>query len=822
MLDQTTKRRIDSARDILVGKIPDPKAQVEQITTALVYKFMDDMDKKSEEAGGKKSFFTGEFSQYAWSKLMDRKLSGEERLDLYVRAIANMPKNPHIPPLFRDILKEAFLPFRDARTLNLFLKKIDEFSYDHHENLGNAYEYLLSIMGSQGDAGQFRTPRHIIDFIVEAVAPQKNDTILDPACGTAGFLISAYKHILRTNEDKPLTPKDKKTLMKNLKGYDIAPDMVKLALMNMYLHKYPNPQIYEYDSLTDDIHWDEIFDVILANPPFMTPKGGITPHRKFSIAANRSEVLFVDYIAEHLSIRGRAGIIVPEGIIFQAANAYKRLRENLIENWGLYAVVSLPSGVFKPYSGVKTSILLLDRELAKSTAEMVFVQINHDGFDLGDQRREIDKNDLPDCLDALQRWKREQVIDEDNKFAFAVAKSKIAADGDYNLTGNRYRETVDYNNTKWQMVKLGDVCEIKPSKQKAKSQVNDNGLVSFVPMGDLGINKKIVVPKQKKKLKDVFGNYTYFRDDDVLLAKITPCFENGKLGIAKNLENGIGFGSTEFIVLRCSDEISNDYLYYLLLQEHFRDLGKKSMSGAAGQQRLDKDFVRNFSIPLPPLEVQEQIVAEIEGYQNVIDGARQVIDSWKPSFRIDPNWQMVALGEVCEVISGQSPKGKYYNENQDGMPFYQGKTEFQDMYIDEPQKWTTQITKIATKNDILMSVRAPVGPINFATQEICIGRGLASIRGNKEKINQRYLFYILRNKESSIQGNAGAKFASINRDDIQKIKIPLPPLEVQDCIVSEIEAERAAIQECKKLIASMEKKIKAKIGEVWGDAPSSL
>ena len=179
MLDQTTKRKLNSARDILVGKVPDPKAQVEQITTALIYKFMDDMDQEAKTLGGKAKFFAGDFQKYSWTKLLDNKLSGPERLDLYVQAVTNMPRNPHIPQLFRDIFKGAFLPYNDPRTLSLFLKEINDFTYEHSENLGNAFEYLLSILGSQGDAGQFRTPRHIIDFIVEVVDPQKNETVLE-------------------------------------------------------------------------------------------------------------------------------------------------------------------------------------------------------------------------------------------------------------------------------------------------------------------------------------------------------------------------------------------------------------------------------------------------------------------------------------------------------------------------------------------------------------------------------------------------------------------------------------------------------------------
>ena len=158
MLDAETKRRIDTARDILVGKVPDPKSQVEQITIALIYKFMDDMDAQSEELGGKRGFFADAFARYGWAKLMRGGLGGYEMLALYAEAIAKMPENPGIPPLFRNIFNNAFLPYRDPETLRAFLKVIDEFTYDHPERLGDAYEYLLSVLGSQGDAGQFRTP----------------------------------------------------------------------------------------------------------------------------------------------------------------------------------------------------------------------------------------------------------------------------------------------------------------------------------------------------------------------------------------------------------------------------------------------------------------------------------------------------------------------------------------------------------------------------------------------------------------------------------------------------------------------------------------
>ena len=256
MLDAETKRRIDTARDILVGKVPDPKSQVEQITIALIYKFMDDLDSESEELGGERQFFADGFARYGWSKLMHPGMGGHETLNLYAEAITRMPENPGIPPLFRDIFNNAYLPYRDPETLRAFLKIINEFSYDHSERLGDAFEYLLSVLGSQGDAGQFRTPRHIIDFIVAVVDPKKDDVVLDPACGTAGFLISSYKHILAANTDNggnsTLTPDERGRLADNFKGYDISPDMVRLSLVNMYLHGFVAPQISEYDTLTSD------------------------------------------------------------------------------------------------------------------------------------------------------------------------------------------------------------------------------------------------------------------------------------------------------------------------------------------------------------------------------------------------------------------------------------------------------------------------------------------------------------------------------------------------------------------------------------------
>ena len=666
MLDTDTKRRIDTARDILVGKVPDPKSQVEQITIALIYKFMDDMDAESEELGGKRKFFTGDYARYGWAKLMAPSLGGHEMLGLYGEGIATMPQNPGIPPLFRDIFKNAYLPYRDPETLKSFLKIIDEFSYDHSERLGDAFEYLLSVLGSQGDAGQFRTPRHIIDFMVEVIAPQKNETLLDPACGTAGFLISAYKHILRANTDakgrSTLTPDEKGRLAKNFKGYDISPDMVRLSLVNLYLHGFTDPHIYEYDTLTSEERWNEFADVILANPPFMSPKGGIKPHKRFSIQAKRSEVLFVDYMAEHLTPTGRAGIIVPEGIIFQSQTAYKDLRKMLVKN-SLIAVVSLPAGCFNPYSRVKTSILLLDKSLARQSKTIAFFKVENDGFGLGAQRRAIEKNDLPQVqteLAAYLQALRSKASTDTLALTtgLIVPKEKIAAIGDYNLSGERYREgaanlsTFPLVRLEEVFTKIGNGVNVTQVDETAKYRVSR---IQTIADGSVNLEKT-------KFTNDEVKAESFLQPGDILLSHINSFDHLGKTAIFLEPAIDVIHGINLIRLVPDAFRIDPRFAIRVFKTDRFIDTVKSFAQKAVNQASVKTSDLRAIQIPLPPLEIQKEIVAEIEGYQKVINGARAVLDHYRPHIPIHPDWPMVELGEATQVTSGYSFDSKDFSE----------------------------------------------------------------------------------------------------------------------------------------------------------------
>ena len=808
MLDTTTKRRIDTARDILVGKVPDPKSQVEQITIALIYKFMDDMDAESEELGGKRKFFTGDYARYGWAKLMAPSLGGHEMLGLYGEGIAKMPENPGIPALFRDIFKNAYLPYRDPETLKAFLKIIDEFSYDHSERLGDAFEYLLSVLGSQGDAGQFRTPRHIIDFMVEVLAPQKNETILDPACGTAGFLISAYKHILRANTDakghSTLTPDDKGRLAKNFKGYDISPDMVRLSLVNLYLHGFTDPHIFEYDTLTSEERWNEFADVILANPPFMSPKGGIKPHKRFSIQAKRSEVLFVDYMAEHLTPTGRAGIIVPEGIIFQSQGAYRELRKTLVENT-LVAVVSLPAGCFNPYSGVKTSILILDKTLAKAADTIAFFKVENDGFGLGAQRRAIEKNDLPQVqaelagyLQALRANASTETILALTSTAQIVPKEKIAANGDYNLSGERYREgVVQSTHFPWRTVE----SLVETVTPPAKIQKTAFGIAGRFPIID--------------QSQDAIAGWT--DDESALIRPTKPLVIFGDHTCAiKLVEAPFAQGADGIKILQTIESLEPRFLFHVLRARPLESDGY--------QRHYSK--LKEHQIPLPPLEVQKEIVAEIEGYQKVINGARAVLDHYRPHIPIHPDWPMVELGEACDVRDGTHDSPKYVLE---GYPLITSKN-LKNGFIDftEVNLITREDLDAINKRskvdagDILMPMIGTIGnPVVADDSREYAVKNVALIKFPKGcQMDNRFLKDVLDSAAMQDRFNrqaSGSTQKFIPLGFIRKLEIPLPPLATQQAIVAEIEAEQALVAANRELITRFEQKIQATLARIWGE-----
>lgn len=791
MLDQETKRRIDTARDILVGKLPNPQAQVEQITIAMIYKFMDDMDKEAMEFGGESTFFTGEFEKYSWSKIFDPKLGGFEMLALYGEAIVKLNQNPSIPQLFRDIFKNAFLPYRDPETLKMFLKIINEFHYDHSEKLGDAFEYLLSVLGSQGDAGQFRTPRHIIDFMVAIMQPKKEESICDPACGTAGFLISAYKHILNENTKKNkgdlLTPDDRKKLINNFVGYDISAEMVRLSLVNLYLHGFTTPKIYEYDTLTSEDRWGDYFDIILANPPFMTPKGGIRPHKKFAMQANRSEVLFVDYIMEHINpTTGRAAIIVPEGIIFQSATAYKALRKLLVDKNYLYGVVSLPAGIFQPYSGVKTSILLLDRNLAKKTNNVLFVKIENDGFGLGAQRRELSTSDLPDAINLITQYNSAirndnfSNLDLDNLplNSLVIDKTLIAGNGDYALSADRYIQITNSKQSKYELVELSEICELYQPQTISASEFKENG--TYKVFGANG----------------VIGYYDKYNHED---AEVLITCRGATCGTINLSEPKSWITGNAMVAKPIDGRLNKMFLYDLL-----KTTDLSSVITGAAQPQITRASLSPFKIPLPPVVIQEEIVNKIKALERIISGAKQVVENYKAQIDIKSEWEMVELGKIIKLSSGRGLtqqnmiEGEYPVYGGNGVNGYHNEYFIEDPII------------------VIGRVGAYCGSVHTTAPKAWVTDNGLYVTEYLIPINQDYLAQMLTQLELNRYAKVGGQ-PSISQTTVYERQIPLPSIDEQAEIITKLKHEQSLIHNNKELIQLFEQKIKDEINKLWSE-----
>ena len=598
----------------------------------------------------------------------------------------------------------------------------------------------------------------------------------------------------------------------------------------MYLHEFPEPHIHEYDTLTSEERWNEYADVILANPPFMSPKGGIRPHNRFSVKSSRSEVLFVDYMAEHLTPTGRAGIIVPEGVIFQSQNTHKRLRKILVENY-LVAVVSLPPGVFNPYSGVKTSILILDPALAKRADHIAFFKVENDGFDLGAQRRPIDANDLPrvqtELADHLRRLRSNELLDKsEQKSGTIVAKSKIVANLDYNLSQERYRESGAQGNT-FPLVSIGDTELFNvESGGTPKSGMKEywDGDIPWITLADLPPSD---IFSQIRSTQRTISESGLGRSS----AKIIP--ENsvivstratiGRIAINRiPLATNQGFKN---IIVKDHSRIIPEYL--ALSIKKLVPIMETWASGGTFKE-ISKTKFCELQIPLPPLEVQQEIVAEIEGYQKVIDGARAVVENYRPHIAVDPKWPLVDIKEIASVESGFGFPPSRQGKTQEDIPF---------LKVSDMNLPGNEVAIVSWNNTVSGGELRELKAKAFPTGTVIFPKIGAAIATNKKRILTRPATYdnnvmgivpdttklLPRFLHSWLIGFNLSHWASdaappsMRKTVVESHKIPLPLLSLQQAIVEEIEAEEALVSANQQLVQRFEAKIQGAIARVWGD-----
>ncbi len=351
----------------------------------------------------------------------------------------------------------------------------------------------------------------------------------------------------------------------------------------------------------------------------------------------------------------------------------------------------------------------------------------------------------------------------------------------------------------WEIKQLGDVCEVQRGLTYTGKDAVDFSNTVVLRATNINLESSRLDFDELKYLRDDFKIKDSYK---LKKGSLLICFSSGSkshLGKVALVDKDYDFAFGGFIgQISPNNKILSEYLFYNLVSEKYKTYISELTDGVNINNLKIKDL-QAFPIPTPPIDEQKRIVAKLDKCFEAINTARANVEknlnNAKELFQSQLNqifsqkgvgWVEKKLGEVCQVIAGQSPKGKYYNSDEKGLPFYQGKKEFTDKYIGAPKTWSTMVTKESFEGDILMSVRAPVGPINFSTQHICIGRGLAAIRAGKT-VNREYLFYFLLKHENEIVGNTGAVFNSINKSQIGNIVIPLVSLSEQDKIVKQLD-----------------------------------
>jgi len=461
------------------GGIANPLTAIEQISYLLFMRRLDETDsklKKDAEWTGEKyiSIFEGMFTSpltnietnkqtLRWSHF--KQLEGGEMLSHvqtrvfpFIKQING--KNSTFAEHMTDavfIIPKPTLLIEAVNIIDALYTEIEkeiQAGQTFHDTQGDMYEFLLSEISSSGKNGQFRTPRHIIKLMCELISPKLGETIGDPACGTGGFLLGAYQCILTQHTSRQHITTDEdgfkrgfgdmltdKRLWTELRentffGYDFDTTMVRIGLMNLMLHGITNPNIKRIDTLSKRYNEDNHYDVLLANPPFKgsIDKGDI--NENFSLKTTKTELLFVNRINNSLKIGGRASVIVPDGVLFGSSKAHKDLRKMLVHDCELQGIVSMPSGVFKPYAGVSTDILVFVK--GGTTDYVWFYDMQADGYSLDDKRTRIETNDIPDIV---KEWKaRNKNANHDRKAKNFFVPIKEIIENNYDLSINRYKE----------------------------------------------------------------------------------------------------------------------------------------------------------------------------------------------------------------------------------------------------------------------------------------------------------------------------------------------------------------------------------------------
>ncbi len=430
------------------GGIANPLTVIEQITYLLFMKRLDELQERKEGEANitgnpiENPTFSPEQSQLRWSHFIQ--LEANQMLDQVRDQVFPFIKDleDDTDSAYSRFLSDAVFMITSPSLLDRVVKMLDKIEMNDRDTKGDLYEYMLGKIASAGQNGQFRTPRHIIEMMVEVMAPTPQDSIADPACGTCGFLIAAAEYVEKNHEQDLMNSEVRNYFNHGMfHGADFDATMLRIGAMNMMLHGIESPEINSFDSLSaNSSEVRSKYSLILANPPF---KGSLN----YDEAADdllqvsktkKTELLFLALFLEQLQIGGRCACIVPDGVLFGSSNAHKAIRKSIVDGHKLEGIIDMPSGVFKPYAGVSTAIMIFIKTNSGGTDNVWFYHMEADGKSLDDKREDVEENDISD---VIAKWKERTTADLSDRKAkcFMVPVDEIR-DNDYDLSINRYKE----------------------------------------------------------------------------------------------------------------------------------------------------------------------------------------------------------------------------------------------------------------------------------------------------------------------------------------------------------------------------------------------
>ena len=726
--------------------------------------------------------------------------------------------------VFQDLNIFTPLAIKNPTILKKIIDKLEPLKLINIDSdiKGDSFEYFLKqSTATKNDLGEYFTPRHIVKAMVKLVNPQFGERVYDPFCGTGGMLIESFRHIYN---NMPRNERNLKILREETVFGNEITSTARITKMNMILIGDGHSGIQQKNSLADPNSIEEKYDIVITNMPYSqkTDYGSY-----YDLPSNRGDSVCIQHCIKSIdktSENGRIAVIVPEGILFR--KDMQKTREYLLDRCYLKSVISLPQGAFLPYTGVKTNILYCtDIKKKRKQEKFWYFDVKNDGYSLDSHRRKIEgTNDLQKFL-AYRNTDVQEKMDI-LEIGFSEISMEEVKKNDLILSGNRYRKTLDYSNIPWEVYELGEVCDIfNGSTPSTKTkQYWQNGTIPWFTIDDIREQGRIITKTQKFVTKEGFNNSSLklLPKDTVLLCCTASVGEYAinDIELTTNQQfNGL------VIKENFLKKLLPKFLFWVVV--NIKPELENNISSSFSYVSVGK--LKKIKIPVPPIEIQQEIVAELDSYQNIINHARGIIKDYKPKIEVKKEWNFYKLSDLTTIRPQKSEiNGLDPNTDVSFIPMVDIVERSPDIKLHQTKKISETYSGYTyfKDNDVLLAKITPcfengksgiaknlVNGIGFGSTEFIV------IRPNN-KILPEWIYYFISQDiflnlgASMMTGSAGQQ--RINLNFVSNYKIPLPSLIVQKQEIKRLKSEKVLIENNKEIIRTFENKINKKLNFIWG------